>query len=189
MSPTAKITTYACFFGIIILFLYLGYASIGNIKSVKLDPETFYLAKLIDNGQELCSLSEHTYKTLQKKANTNPNIPVTIKDSDGELEEYTQLEIVSEELERKLRKAKQLQRFIDKFEEQEFADKYEKAISKFNEASEIMIWVCEEALDDMNNDELSTQLVPRFNEFKIKLGQDGSKIKDYIQKANSNLKR
>lgn len=104
MSPTAKITTYACFFGIIILFLFLGYSSINNIKSVKLDPETYYIAKFIDKGKELSDLSEKIYIIIKKKHKTNPNITVTIKDSKGELEEFTQLEIVCNEIEKNFEK-------------------------------------------------------------------------------------
>lgn len=188
MSPTAKITTYACFFGIIILFLFLGYSSINNIKSVKLDPETYYIAKFIDKGKELSDLSEKIYIIIKKKHKTNPNITVTIKDSKGELEEFTQLEIVCNEIEKKLRKAKQLNRFTNKFEQQEFSDKYQKAISYYNEATEIVVSVCEEAIEEMEAEEFSTQLIPGFSKFQSKLGKDGSKIKYYIKRANNSLK-
>lgn len=188
MSPTAKITTYACFFGIIILFLFLGYSSINNIKSTKLDPETYYLAKFINNGKELSNLSEEIFLTLKKKEKTNPNITITIENDNGEQEELSQLDIVYDEIEKKLRKGEQLLRFIEKFEEQDFAHKYKKAISYYTQGADIIIWVCEEALNDMNDAKLSTHLVPRFSEFKTKLGEDGSKVKYYFHRANDNLK-
>ena len=189
MSPTSKITTYACFFGIMILFLFLGYSSINNIKSTKLDPETYYLAKFIDNGKELSNLSEQIFLILKKKEKANPNTPIIIEELGEETEELTQLEVVYEEIEKKLRKGLQLKGFIDKFEEQDFANKYEKAISYYDQATDIAIWVCEETLNDMNDEDLSTRLVPRFSEFKIKLGENGSKVKYYITRANNSLKK
>ncbi|MGD9580565.1 MAG: hypothetical protein AB7V50_04275 [Vampirovibrionia bacterium] len=188
MSAKSTITTYSCFFGIIILFLYLGYSSIANIKSTKLDPETYYVAKFINKTSEINQLAEELYKIVDKKHNINPNIVITITNHSGEKEELTQYDIIYNEIEKKQHKNNSLIHFLEKFKNQEFSSNYDKAIKYYEEATTINDSAFNETLNIIEDNDYSPFLIPEYKNITNKLGPDANKVKYCTKQATNNLK-
>ncbi|MEW5819451.1 MAG: hypothetical protein AB1782_04615 [Cyanobacteriota bacterium] len=189
MSTQGKIVTYTCFFSIIILFLYLGYSSISNIKPAKVDPETLHLARLIDSGKQINILALQLYETIDKSKDKNPYKIVNIKDSKGNIEELTHQDIVYNQIDKIQRLTEGKRVLIERFEDKEFSNKYKDAVIIYYKAADTVIDVCEDILNELDENELSSQLLPDYANYNIKLGNNGSKITNYILKANKSLKK
>lgn len=188
MSPNAKVVTYTTFFTIVILFLFLGYSSIANIKSAKLDPRTFYLSELIENGQEISILAEKLYKMIDNYSIKKNTTPVLIKDEEGNSEQISQSDILYYEIDKILSKTTKKRAFIDRFNKQEFSDAYKKSVDYYYKASGIIINICEEALSELEENEETLQALPRHMYYKKQLGNNGETIKHYIGRGQSCLK-
>lgn len=188
MSINSRIVTYTTLFTIVIGFLYLGFSSVGNIKSTKLDKKTYYLAKLIEKTNSTTKLTSDLYKTLDNSCKYHKFKLITITDSEGNNEEYYQFEIYYEKIEKLLKKFYSFQKFLSKFENQDFSDKYTKSLEKYNNAIELVIDVTENSLDEIDEDSESKYIIENYQLYKAQLGYNASNANNLFFQARDSLK-
>ena len=189
MSLNARFTTYICFFAIVILFLFLGYSSVSNIRSAKLDPETYYISCLIKCGDNLNLLADRLSDVIKKSKSMSPYKVVKITSKDEQIEELTQIEVIYDEVNKLSLKIGHQNIFLEKAQEKEFADKYSQALQYYIKALETMTYVADEIIYDIDETDLTTSIIPRASEFELKLGNNAQNVKHNIKIANKYLKK
>lgn len=189
MNINARITTYTCLFIIVIGFLFLGFSSVANIKSTKLDKKTYYLANVIEKTDFLIVSSAELYKILEKSSVINSDTIITITDSEGTIEEVYQEDIYYEKIEKLLKQFQSFQRFLMKFEKQKFADNYADSLEKYNTTIEKLIDICESCLSELEETHENKPIVENYQIYLNELGYKASTINKNLCKARDSLKK
>lgn len=187
MSVNAKVATYTCLFIIVLIFLALGFGSVNNVKSAKLNPKVFYTAQLVDCGSTLVVLSDRLYELLSKSCNLNPDSVVSIENDNGEVEKVTQSELVYQEIKKISSKVTKQQILLDKLSEKEGYTEFLKSIDYYYKATDVLNTTSEAILEDFKEEDNSKCLIPRYKEFIEILGNRNSRVKYYVNQARKYL--
>jgi hypothetical protein len=187
MTINAKIATYTMFFIIVLLFLGLGFNSVSKVNSAKLDPETLYISKLINTGNNILNLSDELYDLLERSSKINPESIITIEDDSGEMERISQRELAREKVEKIADKAYRQKTLIEKISTKESMQNYQEAIKSYTTASDLLVQASNEILYDFDNQDAETNLILRKDEICVLLGNNSFRIQYYLNKARKEL--